>query len=237
MLLCAEQDADKIPMMNEVTQGDCLELMKEVPSKSVELFLTDIPYGVVNRASAGIRVFDKADADIETFDLDAFMDSALRAVKGSVYIWCSTEQVSHLRAGLVARGMTTRLCIWEKSNPSPVNGQHLWLSGVECCVFGRFKGAIFNEHCKNTVWRYPVGRAKEHPTQKPLRLFEAIIRASSNPGDTVLDPCCGSGTTGVAAKRTERNSIQFELSGEYCEIARRRLTEATTEAGALSGGR
>jgi site-specific DNA-methyltransferase (adenine-specific) len=97
---------------------------------------------------------------------------------------------------------------------------------VECCIFGRFKGAVFNQHCKNTVWRFPIGTSKEHPTQKPLALFELIINSSSNPNDIVLDPCAGSGTTGVACINTDRRFIQIELSEEYAAIARRRADEA-----------
>jgi site-specific DNA-methyltransferase (adenine-specific) len=88
----------------------------------------------------------------------------------------------------------------------------------------------------NDGQRYPkqvldfnvVGPGSLHPTQKPVALFEYLIRTYTNPGEIILDNCCGSGTTGVAAFNTGRNSIQFELSAEYCEIARRRLAEAAT---------
>lgn len=119
--------------------------------------------------------------------------------------------------------MSTRLCIWEKTNPSPMNGDKIWLSGIECCVFGRFPNATFNEHCKNTVFRYPCGRNKLHPTQKPLELIEKLVLASSNEGDTVLDPCMGSGTTGVACKKNNRNFIGIEMDGEFYNIASRRI--------------
>lgn len=65
--------------------------------------------------------------------------------------------------------------------------------------------------------------ARLHPTQKPVALWEYLIRTYTNEGDTVLDNCCGSGTTGVACQNTGRNFIQFELSPEYCEIAHKRL--------------
>lgn len=211
--------------MNIMTCGDCIELMKLQPNNNVELTLTDIPYDVVNRDSNGIRNFDKTDADIITFDLDTFVSEVVRITNGSIYIFCSTEQVSFLRAALIKHGLTTRLCIWEKTNPSPVNGQYLWLSGVECCVFGRKKGAIFNEHCKNTVWRYPIVRNQLHPTQKPLELFRYLVKVSSNVGDTVFDPCVGSGTTLVAAKLEGRNYIGYDISQEYIEIAKKRVEE------------
>jgi DNA modification methylase len=208
---------------------DCLEGMKEIPSKSIELALTDIPYGVVSRPSHGIRVFDKDTADVSTFTLDGFLSELCRTVRGSIYVFCSTEQVSDIRRLLIEREMTTRLCIWEKSNPSPVNGQHLWLSGVECCIFGRFRGAVFNEHCKNTVWKFPVGSSKVHPTQKPLKLFEYLVGVSSNLGDTVLDPCMGSGTTAVSCINTGRNFIGFETDPKYYQICLDRIAAARGE--------
>src|ERR1700744_5000347 len=108
-------------MFNKIIHGDCIEHLKSIADDQVELTLTDIPYGVVNRESAGIRSFDKKNADIETFDLESFLSEVVRVTKGSIYVFCSTEQVSFIRSYLVGQGLTTRLCIWEKTNPSPVN--------------------------------------------------------------------------------------------------------------------
>lgn len=213
-------------MLNNVMIGNCIELMKDISDGQVHLTLTDIPYGVVNRSSNGLRVFNKKDADTETFDLEFFLKEIVRVTSGSIYVFCSTEQVSFIRAFLAEQKLATRLCILEKTNPSPVNGQYLWLSGVECCVFGKKAGATFNEFCKNTVWRYPSVRNKNHPTEKPLELFKYLIQVSSNEDDLVLDPCVGSGTTAVAAKMLKRNFIAFEVNGDYVEICRKRLNNA-----------
>ena len=207
-------------------QGDCLELMKTIPDGSVDMVLTDIPYGVVNRNSNGLRNMDKGLADEVTFSVEGALHQANRVCSGSVYVFCSTEQVSLVRSTLVGYGMTTRLCIWEKTNPSPMNGQYVWLSGVECCVYGKKKYATFNEKCKNTVWRYPTVRGKLHPTQKPVALMEYLISASSNEGDTVLDFTMGSGTTGVAAKNLGRSFIGIELDPTYFQIAKERIEGA-----------
>jgi len=92
-------------------------------------------------------------------------------------------------------------------------------------VYGRKKKSVFNEHCKNTVWRYPVVRKQYHPTQKPLDLFQYLVRVSSNPGDVVFDPCLGSGTTAIAAMKEKRRFIAFDLNSEYVEIAKKRIEE------------
>lgn len=214
-------------MVNEIITGNCLDVMKSILDNSVEMTLTDIPYGVINRESNGLRELDKQDADAETFDLGIFLQEVIRVTKGSIYIFCSTEQVSFLRSEMVKSKLSTRLCIWEKCNPSPMNGQYIWLSGVECCVYGKKKKAVFNEHCKNTVWKYPVVRNQMHSTQKPLELFRYLIKVSSNAGDTVFDPCSGSGTAAVAALKEGRNYIIADVNVAYTDIARQRVLELT----------
>lgn len=215
--------------MIQLHNGDCLELMKNIPDKSIDLVLTDIPYGEVNRKSNGLRNLDKSNADIVTFDLETLVKLLCDKCKGSIYIFCGTEQVSEIRKQMVKNGLSTRLCIWEKTNPSPMNGQHIWLSGIECCVFGKFKNATFNEHCKNTVFRFPNGKSKIHPTQKPLQLMEYLIKASSNENDLILDPFMGSGSTGVACLNTNRNFIGIELNEEYFNIAKNRIEEVQND--------
>lgn len=197
--------------------------MKQFDDKSIELCVTDIPYGEVNRKSNGLRNLDKHKADEVTFSLLDFLSELNRIIFGSIYIFCGTEQVSEIRKTLIKYGFSTRLIIWEKTNPSPMNGQHIWLSGVECCVYGKRKGAVFNGHCNNTVLRFPCGRNKLHPTQKPLDLIKQLIEFSSNKCGLVLDPCMGSGTTGVACKELDRDFIGIELDKEYFDIAKNRI--------------
>ena len=209
--------------MIKLLNGDCLELMKDIPNGSVNLVLTDIPYGVVNRESNGLRNLDKNKADIVTFDLKELTETLCDKTDGSIYMFCGTEQVSTIRATMIEKGLSTRLCIWEKTNPSPMNGQVIWLSGIECCVYGKKKNATFNEHCKNTVFRFPTVKGKLHPTQKPINLMKYLIEVSSNENDIVLDPFMGSGSTGVACLNTNRNFIGIELDKNYFEIAKTRL--------------
>lgn len=199
--------------------------MKQFDDKSIELCVTDIPYGEVNRKSNGLRNLDKHKADEVTFLLSDFLSELNRIIFGSIYIFCGTEQVSEIRKTLIEYGFSTRLIIWEKTNPSPMNGQHIWLSGVECCVYGKRKGAVYNGHCNNTVLRFPCGRNKLHPTQKPLDLIKQLIEFSSNKGGLVIDPCMGSGTTGIACKELERDFIGIELDKEYFKIASERIND------------
>jgi len=215
--------------MIQLHNNDCMSVFPELGDNSVNLTLTDIPYDEVNRKSAGLRNLDKSHADIITFPLDDFIDEVVRVTSGSIYIFCGSVQVSHIRDRLIGHKLSVRHCIWEKTNPSPMNGQHIWLSSIENCVFAKKSGATFNEHCKSAVWRCSVERYKDHPTPKPVKLMTRLIEASSNVGDTVFDPCMGSGAVGVAAKQCGRNFIGVEMNKEYFDVTRDRI-EGQTES-------
>jgi len=204
-------------------QGDCLVQMKKIPDKSINLILTDIPYNEVNRKSNGLRNLDKGAADVLTFNLHDFLVQCNRVCSGTIYIFCGTEQVSEIRKTLAQFGLSTRHCVWEKISPSPMNGQYIWLSSIENCIFAKNKGATFNEHCKSSVWRFSSSRNKQHPTEKPIKLFEYLVSTSSNSGDLVLDPCMGGGTSGVACKKLGRRFIGVELDQAYFDAAKQRI--------------
>lgn len=195
--------------------GDCLDLMGNIPDQSVDMILTNIPYNEVNRKSSGLRNLNKSVADDALFDEMKFIQECVRICKGSIYIFCGFKQISFLTSQLIDLKLSTRLGIWHKTNPSPMNGQNIWLSGVESCVFGRKPNATFNQHCKSAVWSFPSTRSKIHPTQKPVELFNYLIESSSNPNDLILDPFAGSGTTAIAARNTSRRFICIEKELNY----------------------
>lgn len=211
--------------LDNIYNCDCFEGMKGIPDNSIDLILTDIPYNEVNRKSNGLRNLDKEAADVGEFSLQELTTKLCEKAKGSVYMFCGINQVSDIRKTMTECGLSTRLIIWEKTNPSPMNGDKIWLSGIECCVFGKKKGATFNLHCKNTVLRFPCGKHDIHPTQKPISLFTHIIQASSNEGDVVMDPFMGSATTAIACMREKRHFIGFELNKEYFDKAINRIEE------------
>lgn len=191
--------------------------------KTFSAVVTDIPYGEVSQKSSGLRLLDRGDADRCSIGADELVAPCVPICSGSFYVFCGTEQISPLVSMFKAQGMTTRVGAWEKTNPSPMNGTRLWLSGLEFCVFARKSHATFNEHCKKALWQAPSGRSKIHPTQKPTSLIERLIIASTNPGETVLDFCAGSGTTAVAAESTGRKWVLIDKEEKYCEIIANRL--------------
>lgn len=194
-----------------------------------DLTLTDIPYGIVNRASNGLRDLDKQQADILTFDIRDFLQQLYTVTKGTIIIFCGKEQVSTIHeffADLQKAGKgTVRQLIWEKSNASPMNGQYVYLSGIENAIWFKKRGGTFNAHCKNTVFRYPCGRNKIHPTEKHHGLLRELILDNSNAGDIVFDPCAGSGSTCLVALQNGRRYIGIELNRDYYRLAQNRLDE------------
>ena len=213
--------------MIKLLQGDCMELMNNIPNESIDLVLTDIPYNEVNRKDNGLRKLDKENADVLTFDLISFLEQLYDKAKSTIIIFCGKEQVSIIHSYFndkQKKGMgTVRQLIWEKSNPSPMNGQHIYLSGVENAIWFKKRGGTFNAHCKNTVFKYPIGRSKLHPTEKNHLLLQELILDNSNENDLILDPCMGSGSTGVVALQNNRNFLGIELNQNYFEIAKNRL--------------
>ena len=107
-----------------------------------------------------------------------------------------------------------------------MNGQHIYLSGVEFAVWFKKSGAkTFNAHCKNTVFKHPSGRSKLHPTEKNHGLLKELILDNSNENDLVFDPCAGSGSHLLVAKENNRNYLGIELNEEYFKIAQERINK------------
>lgn len=214
----------------ELYQGDCITKLATMQDNSVNFTLTDIPYDAVNRTSNGLRELDKGKADILTFDLFVFLEQAYRVTSNSICIFCGKEQFSTIYEFFANKKGTVRPIIWEKTNPSPMNGQYIYLSGVEFAVWFKKSGAkVFNAHCKNTVFRHPNGRSKLHPTEKNHELLKELILDNTNEGDIVFDPCMGSGSHGVVAIENGRRFIGIELDEGYFEISQNRIEEAANK--------
>jgi DNA modification methylase len=204
-----------------------MEHMKNMEDGCVHLTLTDIPYGEVNRDSNGLRVLDKEQADVMTFKMNEFLNEVYRVTNGTIIIFCGKEQLSEIHkffSDMQKKGKgTVRQLIWEKSNPSPMNGQYIYLSGIENAVWFKKRGGSFNVHCKNTVFKYPCGRSKLHPTEKNHDLLRELILDNSRENDIVFDPCSGSGSHLLVAKQNNRRFVGCELNEQWCEVARERL--------------
>lgn len=206
---------------------DCFEVMKELKAGSVNCILTDIPYDGVSRANNGLSQMknsDKGDADVMTFDLEAFLKECCRIAKDNIIIFCGRGQFSDIYNYFDRRGVgTVRPIVYEKTNPVPSNGKYVYLSGVEFAVWYKKPKGTFNAFCKNTVFRYPIQQPQIHPTEKNHKLIEELILDNTNEGQTIFDPCMGSASTGLMALKNGRSFIGCELNKEFFETAKNRL--------------
>ena len=213
-----------------IFNADCMELMSNIKQGGVfDVTLTDIPYDMVNRADNGLRNLNKDKADIITFNLNDFLDEIYRLTSGSIIIFCGVNQVSQIYNYFADKQNnkqgTTRQLIWKKTNPSPMNGQHIYLSGIENAIWFKKRGATFNAHCKNTVFEFPSGRSKIHPTEKNHELIKDLILDNSNEGDIIFDPCAGSLAHCLVAKENGRRYVGCELNKEYFDSGIERLNK------------
>ena len=218
-----------------IFNDDCMNLLSNISSRERErergitLTITDIPYDSVNRSSNGLRNLDKGNADILTFDLQQFLDEIYRVTEGTIIIFCAMNQVSEIinyfdKYAKKGKGTVRQLC-WRKTNPSPMNGDYIYLSGLENAVWCNKRGATFNAHCKSNVFEYPCGRSKLHPTEKNHNLIKELILDNSNEGDIIFDPCCGSGSHLLVASENNRRFIGCELDKNYFNIAKQRFEQ------------
>ena len=218
-----------------IFNADCMEIMSSIKQGVFDVTLTDIPYDMVNRADNGLRNLDKSHADILTFNLDNFLNEIYRLTKGTIIIFCGNEQYStiydYFSTKSAAKEGTTRQIIWHKTNPSPMNGQYIYLSATENAVWFKKRGATFNTHCKHNVFEFPTGRSKIHPTEKNHELLKDLILDNSNEGDIIFDPCAGSLAHCLVAKENGRRYVGCELNKEYFDSGIERLNKRTTKSG------
>ena len=133
---------------------NCMELLPLIDNDTIDLTLTDIPYNEVNRNSNGLRNLNKENADVLTFNLQDFLDELYRITKSTIIIFCGMEQFSlifnYFNKYAKQHKGTVRQLVWKKTNPSPMNGDYIYLSGTENAVWFKKKGGSFNAHCKST---------------------------------------------------------------------------------------
>ena len=212
--------------LNKIKCGDCLEFMKKLPDKCVDLVLTDPPYNI-SQKSGGLRELDFGEWDKD--DNHKLVFDALKEIericKGTIIIFCGNQQFSYIYNFLENKDLITKCLVWLKPNPSVINCEYSYVTGQELIVYAKNRNTIFNPNFKLSYFKYPFPNKRDHPTQKPIELIKELIVDCSKENDIILDPFLGSGTTAVACKQLHRNFIGVEISEKYCEIARSRLSQ------------
>ncbi|MGQ9895756.1 MAG: site-specific DNA-methyltransferase, partial [Roseiflexus sp.] len=253
-----EQDTSRLPV-NEIIQGDCVEILKTFPEKSVDLIFADPPYNLQLRQELrrpDQTIVDGVDDEWDRFadftEYDAFtrawLSECRRVLKDDGTIWVIGSYHNIFRVGTIMMDVGYWILndvIWYKINPMPNFRGTRFQNATETLIWAKKsadqKKYTFNYHAmKNfndgkqmqNVWYIPLctgaeriklNGKKAHSTQKPEALLYRVILSSSNPGDIILDPFFGSGTTGAVARKLQRNYIGIELEPAYIEVARKRI--------------
>lgn len=199
-----------------VVQGDCLKLIKQIPKGLVDAVITDPPYEF---EAAGGGLGAKRNYEKHYGDLTCGFDISLLSRFHNWMCFCSKNQLLEiLNAAQSGRWM---LLTWNKPDPTSLCGGN-YLPDTEYIIhkFKKLYGG-YKDRARFTVMN--GGSREFHPTAKPLRLMERLVRVSTEESNIILDPYCGSGTTLMAAKKLGRHFLGFEINEEYCDTARVRL--------------
>ena len=215
--------------------GDCLQVMPLL--ERVDAVVTDPPYEL---SSSGPGTSHQFGSSLKKFDSDAYKsivsgfnyDALLGCISEicapfNLFCFCSNKQISKLMGLNEKEGRSTTLLCWHKTNSAPfANG--VWRGDIEYIVHARSKGATFNGGAleKTKIIPHPTVIDSAHPTVKPQRVIQRLIRNASNHQQTILDPFMGSGTTGVACAKMGRKFIGIEMDPDYFEIACDRVRKA-----------
>ena len=241
--------------INKTYFGDCLDVMKLIDNASIDLILCDLPYGVTKNKWDSVidlkklwgeyeRVI-KTNGAIVLFGQDKFSATLMLSnAKLHRYnlIWEKTTPTGHLNAKKMPLRSHEDILVFYKKlptyNPQKTTGHKRKVSTAQH-KRGSKKTTNYGEHGLTTydsTERYPKSVLKFatdkqkvalHPTQKPLDLMEYLIATYSNEGETILDNCAGSGTTGLAAKNLNRNYIMIENDENNYKVCIERVGEKT----------
>ena len=221
--------------MIDLRQGDCLELMKDIPDKSINLIVTDPPYKFENQGGGFYaknkstkRVYLDSLKNINCCEFNPY--EFLNILKPKLekfygYFFCNKTLIEDYIKFARDNKYNFDVLVMAKSNPIPSFNNH-HLSDLEYIILIREKGTYFSKHKEIDDFRkYYLTSCKKglHPAEKPVELLERFIKVSSKENDIVLDPFMGSGSTGVACKQLNRNFIGIELDEKYFNIAKERI--------------
>lgn len=233
-------------LKNTVIQGDCLEVMKQIQDKSIDMILADLPYGTTACKWDTIIPFEplweqykRIIKDNGAIVLTASQPFTSALVMSNIkmfkycWTWDKTTAKGHLVAKIRPMQQTEDVLVFgnNKINYYPIMTNRP-VSKIETTSEGKrteIMGGIskgytktYNQWYPKTILKFKTERGL-HPTQKPVALFEYLIKTYTNENDLVLDNTAGSGTTGVACKNTNRNFILIEQDEKYCDIIKERV--------------
>lgn len=235
---------------NELMIGDCLELLTHVHDNSIDMVLADLPYGTTRCAWDEVIPFDAMWAQIERvikprtavlLFAQAPFDKKLACSNLDMFrhewIWEKSHATGFFNAKKMPLKAHENILVFYKKlptyNPQKTSG-HERKTATKKMIESECYGKEISVQEYDSTERYPRSvlkfssdkqKSNLHPTQKPIALLEYFLKTYSNEGDTVLDFCMGSGSTGVACKRQNRKFIGIEKNKQYFDIARERINQ------------
>lgn len=219
--------------------GDSRELLADLEDQSVDAVITDPPY--TERTHGMAKTNRGKGHGVAAVDFAPFTDAALSAALAEcgrvsrrwVVATLDYAHAAVFDAAPPAGLRSLRVGVWVKPNPMPQISADRPGQGWEAILFMHRADSKPTWHGggRAGVWTHPVVQNSGHPTAKPLSMVADWVRLFTNPGDTILDPYAGSGTTLRAAKDEGRRAVGVELDERYCELAAKRLSQDTLFGG------
>lgn len=231
--------------INKVIQGDCLEVMKGMPDKCVDLVLTDPPYGTTQCAWDVVVPFNEMWSELNRILKDDCMliltasqpftsNLIVSNIKNYKYSWTwnKKQSGSFMMAKFQPLRITEDICVFSKGKPKYFpqmrKGEMRKKGGAKkSMMYGATPSKMSDQYYPTNI--LDISNAfkgkRQHETQKPIALMSYLLKTYSSEGETVLDPFAGSGSTLIACKELGRKYIGIELSQKYCDIANERLAQ------------
>jgi site-specific DNA-methyltransferase (adenine-specific)/modification methylase len=236
------------PVLNDkskfhLEEGSCFDLLKRLPDNSIDFICTDPPYNLGSYSTGNIKLDwradfnnDIADWDQGQFDPAMLLSEFIRVVKptGNIFAFTSYNLLGRWHEIFDPVFDTFQFMVWHKTNPPPKFRRAGFLNSCELIVCMWNKGHTWNFDNQRDMHNFietPICGGKErlknpkHPTQKPVKVLQRLIELATNPGDVVLDPFCGVGSTGIAALGLGRKFIGYEVEHQFFEAARTRVAD------------
>ena len=216
--------ADYKDNMGMCFKGDCLEVMKDIPDGSVDLILTDPPYGIdltPQRENGKFKNTKVANDDTLEW-LEGYVDELYRVSKNVVCLFCGWQHIDKFKVAIEKRFMVKNILIWNKDWFGMGNNYRPNYEMIILACKTNFTTPSKNKSNILTYRRLSPQKLT-HSCEKPVNLLKDLITELSNEKDVILDSFMGSGSTCVACKNTNRKYIGIELDDKYFDIACKRI--------------
>lgn len=220
--------------INQIINADCLDILKELPDKSIDLVLTDPPYGMSYERHIKDKKFGRIENDDNLLWLENWCNILLNKCKDNahLYIFCSWHNIDVFKRILQKYFHFKNILIWDKFSQGMGDLRTDYGCSYEMiCYCSKLNKNIksLNGERNTNIIRMTNDKNEIHPTQKPLKLFSFLVEKSSNPNDIVLDCFSGSGTTAIACHNLNRRFICIERDTDYYNASVERLKIAQSQ--------